>query len=141
MINEQKIQNIVSHIDYLISELNHLKSKITIKDGIHFNVMEEPKQFVIEQWDSDLLEPRILTYRTDEISTEDVMKECTKALNTLGIRAFKKQIYWNSDIDWDKLPENFRKLDKVYNINKTELSSILRNEIKGRINALYSVSE
>jgi hypothetical protein len=141
MINEQKTQDIVSHIDYLISELQHLKTKIAIKDGIHFNVMEEPKQFVIEQWDSELLEPRILTYRTDEISTEDVMRECTKALNTLSIRAFKKQIYWNSDIDWDKLPENFRKLDEVYKINKTELSPVLRDEIKRRINALYSMSK
>ena len=62
------------------------------------------------------------------------------ALNTLNLSAYRKQIYWNSDIPRDDLPENFRKLDQVYRIEKRELSDALRAEVKGRLNALYNLS-
>lgn len=145
-MDKQKLEDIVSHIDYLISELKHLKSKIALEDGIHFNVICEIVNennlgmFAIELWDTELLEPRILCYYPEHKNFDDRNKECMKALNMLGIRAFKKQIYWNSDHPWDDLPENFRKLDMVYKIEKRELSSNLREEVKGRINALYSLS-
>lgn len=144
---DQKVQDIVSHIDYIIAELKHLRSKVTLEDGIHFNVLiKEPKgdgedlgMFAIELWDSELLEPRILSYYPEHKKFDDRNKECMLALNQLGLRAFKKQIYWNSDHDWEDLPENFRKLDQVYKIEKRKLSDTVRNELKGRINALYHV--
>lgn len=140
-MNQQKLDDIVSHIDYLMSELKHLRSKLTIEDGIHFNIIDEENLFAIEQWDSEVLEPRVLAYFPDRLKIEDAIKHATKALNTLGIRAYKKQIYWNSDIEWKHLPENFRKLDMVYNVEKRDLSDTLRNEMKERLNALYCLPE
>lgn len=137
-MNQQKIEDAVSHIDYLISELKHLKSKLTIEEGLHFNVLLSQDMFVIEQWDSDLLEPRILCNKKS-VSEEEAVKECLKALNTLGIRAYKKQIYWNSDVAWDVLPENFRKLDMVYRIEKRKLTLDSKQDIRERLNALYNV--
>lgn len=137
-MNQQKIEDAVSHIDYLISELKHLKSKLTIEEGLHFNVYLSQDMFVIEQWDSDLLEPRILCNKKS-VSEEEAVKECLKALNTLGIRAYKKQIYWNSDVAWDVLPENFRKLDMVYRIEKRKLTLDSKQDIRERLNALYNV--
>lgn len=137
-MNQQKIEDAVSHIDYLISELKHLKSKLTIEEGLHFNVFESQDLFVIEQWDSDLLEPRILCSKKS-VSEEEAITECMKALNTLGIRAYKKQIYWNSDVAWERLPENFRKLDMVFRIEKRKLTLDSKQDIRERINALYNV--
>lgn len=136
---EEKHQDIVSHIDFLISELKQLKSKISLESGIHFNVIDENKLFIIEIWDSEVSEPRVLSYFNDTIEEELKKKECQKALNNLGLRAWKKQIYWNSDIPWENLSENFRKLDEVYKIQKRKLTNSLRDTIKERVNALYNL--
>jgi hypothetical protein len=136
---EEKYQDIVSHIDFLISELKHLRSKISLEDGIHFNVIDEEKLFIIELWDSEVLEPRILSYFNDAIDEDLKKKECQKALNNLGLRAWKKQIYWNSDILWDDLSENFKKLDEIYKIQKRKLTNNSKEAIKERVNALYNL--
>lgn len=140
---DQKLNDIVSHIDYLISELMHLRSKVAIEDGIHINIVDDEGMFAIEMWDTDQVEPRALSYTNkndSEIDDERKIKECMVALNALPFRAHKKQIYWNSDISWDKLPENFEKLDQIYKIAKRDLSDNTREELKRRMNALYSVS-
>ena len=67
-MNQQKIEDIVSHIDYLISELKHLRSKIAIEDGIHFNVISD-EMFAIEIWDTDKLEPRIISFMKNQSPT------------------------------------------------------------------------
>jgi hypothetical protein len=136
---EKKYQDIVSHIDYLISELKHLKTKISLEDGIHFNVINGIDLFAIELWDTELLEPRVLSYYKRALSIDEAREEACKALNTLGIRAYKKQIYWNSELEWELLPENFRKLDQVYKIEERTLSESLREEVLRRINALYNM--
>lgn len=137
-------EQIVSHIDFLISELKHLKQKMTIEEGIHFNVLLTSDSICIEQWDTDADEPRLLSYIT-KIKEEDyknvINQEAMKALNTLGIRAHKKQIYWNSDLSWNDLPENFKKLNMIYKIKEDMVSSELRMELLERINALYNMSE
>lgn len=138
-MNEQKRQDIVSHIDYLISELNHLKFKIKLEDGIHIYVLHQDDFTAIEIWDSDCLERRIVYQSNEKTPDEKLIPHLEFALNQLGIRAFKKQIFWESDFDWSKLRENFRKLDEVYKIQKSELSSTLKEEIKERLNALYSM--
>jgi hypothetical protein len=139
-MNQQKLEDIVSHIDYLVSELKHLKSKITMEDGLHFNVISNGEIFAIELWDTELLEPRILSYKPASMP-RDLIKECQKALDSIACspRAMRKQLYWNSDISWDELPELYRKLDQVYKIEKRELSEHLRDEVTGRVNALYNV--
>lgn len=136
---DQKYQDIVSHIDYLISELHHLKSKITLEDGIHLNLISEDNLFIIEQWDSDLLEPRILSYFL-KTTPEFIEKEIMKAIDitTMSPRTYKRNIYWNSDIPWDTIPENYRKLDGIYKIEKRELNKSLRETVKERVNALYN---
>lgn len=142
-MTEQKLQDIVSHIDYLVSELIHLRSKLTLEDGLHINIISD-EIFAIELWDTDLLEPRMLSYHSENKTDEghDYIKDCEKALNQiLTPRAHKKTIYWNSDIPWDNLTEHFQKLDQVFKFEKRELSDELRTVVKGRINALYSVSE
>jgi hypothetical protein len=131
---ERRYQEIVSHINYLILELESLKSKILLEEGIHFNVISD-EDFIIELWDTEILEPRILTYTPNQNPLGDKVNhiaECVNALNTLGIRAFKKQIYWNSDIPWEDLPENFRKLDQVYNITKRQITDTLRDIVRER---------
>lgn len=147
----QNKEEIVSHINFIISELLHLKKKLTIEPGIHFNVitgpfnvMTGPYWIIIEQWDTELSEPRLLSC-IDKIQKEDLEKvfiqESMKALNTLGARAYKKQIYWNSDFPWDKLPENFRKLNMIYKIEENLVSDELRHEVMGRVHDLYNMSE
>ena len=136
---EKKYQDIVSHIDYLISELKHLRTKISLEDGIHFNVINSTDLFAIELWDTELLEPRMLSYYKRALTIDEARKEACKALNTLSIRAYKKQIYWNSELGWELLPENFRKLDQVYKIEERTLSESLREEVLRRINALYNM--
>jgi hypothetical protein len=123
-----------------MSELKHLRTKITLDDGIHFNVILEDNVFIIELWDTDLLEPRILSYTNGSVEKAQTVREAQSALNQLGIRAFKKQIYWNSDLPWEDLTENFQKLDQVYKIEKRVLDIGLRQDIKERVNALYSLS-
>lgn len=141
-MTEQKLQDIVSHIDYLVSELIHLKSKLTLEEGLHLNVIDDDI-FAIELWDTDLLEPRMLTNCPKGLDSEESkVFNCERALNQiLTPRAFKKTIYWNSDVPWNNLTEHFQKLDKVFKFEKRELSDELRNVVKGRINALYSLSE
>jgi hypothetical protein len=139
-MNHQKIEDLVSHIDYIMSELKHLRTKMTLDDGIHFNVILEDNVFIIELWDTDLLEPRILAYTNGSVEKAQTIREAQSALNQLGIRAFKKQIYWNSDLPWEDLTENFQKLDQVYKIEKRVLDIGLRQDIKERVNALYSLS-
>lgn len=140
----QNKEEIVSHIDFIVSELLHLKQKLTIEPGIHFNVITGPYWIVIEQWDTDMSEPRLLSC-IDKIKEEDrekvFIQELMKALNTLGARAYRKKIYWKSDYAWDKLPENFRKLNMIYSIEEHIVSTELRNEVMGRVHDLYNMSE
>ena len=139
---DKKSQDIVSHIDYLISELKHLKSKLTLEEGLHLSIISD-EIFAIESWDSELLEPRILCYypNPEEVKGFNYVKEIEKALNiiTMSPRTFKKTIYWNSDISWDNLTEHFQKLDQVFKFEKRKLSDDLRTIVKGRINALYNL--
>lgn len=131
---ENRYQEIVSHINYLILELESLKSKILLEEGIHFNVISD-NDFIIELWDTEILESRVLSYYLNQNPLGKNINhttECVKALNNLSIRAFKKQIYWNSDIPWEDLPENFRKLDQVYNITKRQMTNTLREVVKER---------
>jgi hypothetical protein len=140
-MTEQKIQDIVSHIDYLISELKHLKSKLVLEDGLHLNIINDG-EFIIESWDTDLLEPRILCYYPKGVEKEKRQGKCHMALDQiLTPRAHKRTIYWNSDIPWEDLGEHYQKLDQVFKFEKRELSSELREIVKGRIHALYSVPE
>jgi hypothetical protein len=140
-MNQQKLEDVVSHINFLIAELNHLRNKILIEDGIHFYVLHENSYTSVEVWDSELLEPRIIFNAEGEVKDEDLIPHLLTALNTLSIRAFKKQIFWESDFEWSKLPENFKKLDEVYRIEKRELSSSIKEEIKERLHALYTMPE
>jgi len=139
-MEKQKLDDIVSHIDYLISELNHLRSKVALEDGLHLNIISD-EMFAIELWDTDLLEPRIISYYETQTPTGkeiNHIKECQRALDMmLTPRAHKKTIYWNSDIPWEDLTENYQKLDQVFKFEKRELSDSLRSTVKGRINALY----
>lgn len=131
---ENRYQEIVSHINYLILELESLKNKILLEEGIHFNVVSD-EDFIIELWDTEILDSRVLSYFLNQDSLGKNINhttECIKALNNLSIRAFKKQIYWNSDIPWEDLPENFRKLDQVYNITKRQMTNTLRQVVKER---------
>lgn len=140
-MNEQKLQDIVSHLDYILSEINFLKSKLTTEDGLHLNIINEPELFAIELWDSELLQPRMLSYfpRNTEV---DIQKECHKALDIiLTPRAARKTIFWNSEVSWEKLGEHYQKLDQVFKFEKRELSNDLREVVKGRIHALYTMSE
>ena len=143
-MNEQKLQDIVSHIDYLVAELKHLRSKLTLEEGLHLNVILDSKYFAIELWDTELLEPRMLCYLipSDVSGGKDVVKQCERALDIiLTPRAYKKTIYWNSDIEWHALSENYQKLDQVFKFEKRKLSDDLREVVKGRIDALYCMPE
>jgi hypothetical protein len=140
-MNQQKLENIVSHIDYLISELKHVKSKLTQDEGLHLNVISD-EIFAIELWDTDLLEPRMLCYKPEPKAIEnfDYIKECQKALDTiLTPRAYSKTIYWNSDIPWESLTEHYQKLDQLFKFEKRELDDNLKSVVKGRIDALYNL--
>lgn len=143
-MNEQKLQDIVSHIDYLVAELKHLKSKLTLEEGLHLNVISDSEYFAIELWDAELLEPRMLchTFRLDINDDKYMIKQCQRALDIiLTPRTHKKIIYWNSDVEWDALSENYQKLDQVFKFKKRKLSDDLRQVVKGRIDALYCMSE
>lgn len=138
-MDQQRVDNIVSHLNFLIEEINHIKTLLTVEDGIHIYVIHEDAFTSIEIWDSECNEPRIVFHDNEKTPKDKLNRELEFALNQLGMRAHKKKIFWTSDFPWEELREGFKKLDEIYNIIKRDISDDVRKQIKGRINALYSM--
>ena len=75
-----------------------------------------------------------------KLEEEALKKYLCTALNMLTVTSYKYGVEWIGDYPWDKLPENFAKLEKIISVEKKKLEEEQREYIKETQNALHYMS-
>ena len=93
----------------------------------------------IHFWDPRNPEPRIVYYEMGKISKEMMNQYACHALNSLGIRTHEFGVQWISQYDWKELPENFEKLNQVFDVEVKEINDEQLEYIKESFDVIHSV--
>ncbi|MDD3412573.1 MAG: hypothetical protein PHY47_01090 [Lachnospiraceae bacterium] len=136
-MNKQKFVSLLEDLAFIVQSMQQLlmaPEKIQI-----LNIQRDDFSYV-HYWHPSNTEPMIILNAKEAMSDSYFQKYLCQALNKLTFTAGKTGVEWVGDFPWDKLPENFMKLDKVLPIEKRKITAEELDHIKETENAIHYMS-
>ena len=137
-------EEILQRINAIEINLKELRSLINgpQEDEVEIAIILDSEHLYGHIWDSRNPAPRILGDYKGDAPKAKVISMATAILDVLfhSPTAIRKRIKWISDLDWSELPEQYRELEKVMQLEKLKMTEEKRQAIKGTINADYHLS-
>lgn len=123
-----KLNNLIHKTREIVEELESLALSTS---RLQVCIIWDDVLSYVHYWDPRNPEPRIV-YCQEGKADEDAMKEAAcQALNLLSHKAYEMGVQWIGDYSWDELPEDFQKLQDVFNVEKKRIE-LEQKEIIGR---------
>lgn len=118
-MNREKVQNVMNELDKLKKEL---QLALWLEDGFTIYATTEEEGTMIGYVDPLMGGASICLIDSTEVegnpTTEEKAKAICQCLNRLNPMHYKWDVNFVGNIPWEILPQEFQKIDQVYNVNK-----------------------
>jgi hypothetical protein len=136
-MNLSKLNSLINELESVVSEFR----KLTLSsEKIQIATVWQEDITYVHYWDPRNPEPRVFASVPFQLEEEKLSKILCSVLNLLTPTAHRLGVEWVGDFSWESLPENFEKLEQVFNIEHKELTEDQREYIRGTQYALYNLS-
>lgn len=115
---DAKILEALEDIEEKCSQIKNWLKYNKKPEGIEVRIEWQEHQTYIHYWDPRNPEPRIVLDREEGTSEAMVIEYACRALNMLTPNSFDTGLDWNSNLDWEKLPEQFQKLEELLTVRR-----------------------
>ena len=118
-MNRQKVLQVMNQLDKLKKEL---QLALWLEEGFTVYAVTEEEGTIVGYHDPVMGGVSICLIDSTDVEGDPTQDEISKAicqcLNRLNPTHYKWDVNFVGNISWDILPEEFRKIDTIYNVNK-----------------------